>query len=142
MIHCGIFFLNFLIMEEQPIYSWASKNILVVEDDESSAFLLGTFLKETGASISFKTDGDEAVQHIRKHPETDLVLMDIHLPKKDGLTATREIKSFARDVVVIAQTAYAFSMDHHEAKMAGCDDYLTKPLNMSLLLDKMDGYLS
>ena len=129
-------------MEDQPNYRWDSKNILVVEDDESSAFLLGTFLKETGASISFTTDGNEAVDFVREHPETDLVLMDILLPDKDGFTATREIKSFARDVVVIAQTAYAFSMDHHEALRAGCDAYLTKPLNMSLLLDKIDGYLS
>jgi len=129
-------------MEDQPVYSWDSKSILVVEDDESSAFLLGTFLKETGASISFTTNGNEAVDYVRQHPETDLILMDIHLPDKDGFTATREIKSFARDVVVIAQTAYAFSMDHQEAKRAGCDAYLTKPLNMSLLLDKMDGYLS
>jgi CheY-like chemotaxis protein len=129
-------------MEDQPNYSWNSKNILVVEDDESSAFLLGTFLKETGASISFTTDGNEAVDFVRQHPETDLVLMDILLPDKDGFTATREIKSFARDVVIIAQTAYAFSMDHREALKAGCDAYLTKPLNMSLLLDKIDGYLS
>jgi len=142
MTHIGIFFLNFLLMDEHPIYSWNSKNILVVEDDESSALLLETYLKETGASISFTSDGDEAVKHVREHPETDLILMDIHLPKKDGLTATREIKSFAQDVVVIAQTAYAFSLDHHEAKMAGCDEYLTKPLNMSLLLDKMNSYLS
>ncbi|MCK5692609.1 MAG: response regulator, partial [Bacteroidales bacterium] len=96
-------------MEDHPVYSWNSKNILVVEDDESSAYLLGTFLKETGASITYTTDGNEAVDFVRKHPETDLVLMDIHLPNKDGFTATREIKSFARDVVVIAQTAYAFS---------------------------------
>ena len=130
------------IMEEQQNYRWKSKNILVVEDDESSAFLLGTFLKETGASISFATDGNEAVDFVREHPETDLILMDILLPDKDGFTATREIKSFARDVVVIAQTAYAFSMDHHEALRAGCDAYLTKPLNMSLLLDKIDGYLT
>lgn len=129
-------------MEDQPNYRWDSKNILVVEDDESSAFLLGTFLKETGASISFTTDGNEAVDFVREHPETDLILMDILLPDKDGFTATREIKSFARDVVVIAQTAYAFSMDHHEARRAGCDAYLTKPLNMSLLLDKIDGYLT
>jgi len=129
-------------MEEQPIYRWDSKNILVVEDDESSAYLLGTFLKETGASITYTTGGNEAVDFVRQHPETDLVLMDIHLPDKDGFAATREIKSFARNVVVIAQTAYAFSMDHLEAKRAGCDAYLTKPLNMSLLLDKMDGYLS
>jgi len=129
-------------MEDQPAYRWNSKNILVVEDDESSAYLLGAFLKETGANISFTTDGNEAVEFVRQHPETDLVLMDIHLPEKDGLTATREIKSFDSHVVVIAQTAYAFSMDHREAERAGCDAYLTKPLNMSLLLDKMDGYLS
>jgi CheY-like chemotaxis protein len=151
MVLHGNIFLNLLLrvyssayseMEDQPVYKWNTKNILVVEDDESSAFLLGTFLKDTGAHISYTTDGNEAVEFVRRHPETDLVLMDIHLPDKDGFTATREIKSFHNEVVVIAQTAYAFSMDHQEAKQAGCDDYLTKPLNMCLLLDKMDGYLS
>jgi len=130
------------VMEDQPVYRWDSKNILIVEDDESSAFLLNTFLKETGASIYIATDGNKAVEFIREHPETDLVLMDIHLPEKDGLTATKEIKSMDSHVVVIAQTAYAFSTDYHEARRAGCDAYLTKPLNMSLLLDKMNSYLS
>lgn len=151
MVLYGNIFLNLLLrvyssayseMEDQPIYKWNTKNILVVEDDESSAYLLGTFLKKTGAHISYTTDGNEAVEFVRRHPETDIVLMDIHLPDKDGFTATKEIKSFHNKVVVIAQTAYAFSMDHREAKQAGCDDYLTKPLNMCLLLDKMDGYLS
>lgn len=129
-------------MGDQPVYRWNSKNILVVEDDESSAFLLESFLKDTGATISFTSDGNKAVDYVRQHPDTDLVLMDIHLPEKDGFTATREIKSFARNVVVIAQTADAFSIDRQEALQAGCDAYLTKPLNMSLLLDKIDGYLS
>ena len=129
-------------MEESPAYRWDSKNILVVEDDESSAFLLQSFLKDTGASIVFTRNGNNAVDYVRKHPETDLILMDIHLPEKDGFTATREIKTFARDVVVIAQTADAFSIEQQEALNAGCDAYLTKPLNMSLLLDKIDGYLS
>lgn len=129
-------------MDDQPRYRWETKKILVVEDDESSAFLLGVVLKDTGATVAYTTGGVEAVDFVRNHPETDLVLMDIHLPDKDGFSATREIKSFASNVVVIAQTAYAFSMDRLEAKRAGCDDYLTKPLNMSLLLDKMNGYLS
>lgn len=129
-------------MEDDPKYSWNSKNILVVEDDETSAFLLDTFLKETGASISYTTDGNQAVEFVRQHPETDLILMDVMLPDKDGFTATREIKSFDSSVVIIAQTAYAFSMDYHEALQAGCDAYLTKPLNMSLLLDKINSYLS
>ena len=129
-------------MEGLPVYRWDSKNILVVEDDESSAFLLESFLKGTGAKLSFTSSGNKAVEYIREHPETDLVLMDIHLPEMDGFTATREIKAFARNVVVIAQTADAFSIDRLEALRAGCDAYLTKPLNMSLLLDKIDGYLS
>ena len=129
-------------MEEHPVYRGDTKNILVVEDDESSAFLLETFLKDTGARIAFTKDGNMAVDYVRQHPETDLILMDIHLPEKDGFTATREIKTFARDVVVIAQTADAFSIEQQEALKAGCDAYLTKPLNMGLLLDKMDSYLS
>ena len=73
-------------------YNWNKQKILVVEDDESSAYLLGEILKETGAKIDYTTDGDEAVEFMRNHPETDLILMDIHLPEKDGFTATREIK--------------------------------------------------
>ncbi|MCK4746968.1 MAG: response regulator [Bacteroidales bacterium] len=129
-------------MEELPSYHWRTKNILVVEDDESSAYLLGEILKNTGATIDFTTDGDEAVAFIRQHPETDLILMDIHLPEKDGFTATREIKALAQNIVVIAQTAYAFSVDIHEAEKAGCDAFLTKPLNPFLLLDKLNSYLS
>jgi len=129
-------------MEDQPVYQWSSKNILVVEDDESSAFLLNEFLKNTGAKITYATDGRDAVDYVRDNPETDLILMDILLPEKDGLTATREIKSFATHVKVIAQTSYAFSVNAKEAEQAGCDAFITKPLNMSLLLEKIDGYLS
>ena len=129
-------------MEDQAVYQWSSKNILVVEDDESSAFLLNEFLKNTGAKITYATDGRDAVEFVRDNPETDLILMDILLPEKDGLTATREIKSFATHVKVIAQTSYAFSVNAKEAEQAGCDAFLTKPLNMVLLLDKIDEYLS
>ena len=129
-------------MKDLPIYHWNNKSILVVEDDESSTYLLGEILKETGAKVDYTTDGDEAVEFVRNHPDTDLILMDIHLPEKDGFTATREIKAIASSVVVIAQTAYAFSVDYHEAEMAGCDAFFTKPLNPNLLLDKMDGFLS
>ncbi len=129
-------------MEDLPNYHWNRKHILVVEDDESSAYLLGEILKETGAKVDYTTDGEEAVEYMRLHPETDLILMDIHLPQKDGFTATREIKAFSENVIVIAQTAYAFSIDHYEAEKAGCDAFFTKPLNPALLLDKMDAFLS
>jgi len=129
-------------MDDLPVYQWDSKHILVVEDDESSAFLLGEILKNTGAIIEYTTGGEEAVDYIRNHPETDLILMDIHLPEMDGFTATRKIKDIAKNVVVIAQTAYAFSVDYQEAEKAGCDAFLTKPLNPFLLLEKINSYLA
>jgi len=123
-------------------YKWEKKQILVVEDDESSAYLLGVILKETGARVDYTTDGEEAVAFVRKHPETDLILMDVQLPQMDGLTATRKIKDISDRVVIFAQTAYAFSIDQHQAELAGCDEFMTKPLNPTILLEKMDGYLS
>ena len=129
-------------METAPAYQWKSKHILVVEDDESSAFILGDMLKNTGAVIEFTTDGQEAVDFIKAHPETDLILMDIHLPGMDGFTASRLIKAIAKHVVIIAQTAYAYSLDYKEAAKAGCDAFLTKPINPSLLLEKINSYLA
>jgi two-component system cell cycle response regulator DivK len=134
--------LELIIMDNSPEYHWNEKNILVVEDDESSAFLLGEILKGTGANIKYSTDGEGAIEFIRQNPDTDLILMDIHLPEKDGFTATREIKSFAGDVVVIAQTAYALSRNYQEPREAGCDDFITKPLSPGYLLDRMNDFLS
>jgi len=129
-------------MNTQRTYRWSKKQILVVEDDESSAYLLGQILKDTGARVDYTTDGNQAIAYMREHPDTDLILMDIHLPEKDGFTATREIKAFASNVVVIAQTAYAFSVDAHQAALAGCDAFMTKPLNGPVLLEKLSNYLS
>lgn len=129
-------------MDNSSNYHWNKKQILVVEDDESSAFLLGEILRETGATVNYSTDGEAAVAYMRSHPETDLILMDVLLPEMDGFSACREIKTFASKVKVIAQTAYAFSVDHQQARQAGCDAFLTKPLVATVLLDKMDSFLS
>ena len=123
-------------------YRWDKKQILVVEDDESSAFLLGEILDGTGATVNFSTDGKAAVAYMRENPGTDLILMDVLLPEMDGFSATRKIKSFARDVIIIAQTAYAYSVDLKQAMDAGCDALITKPVVPSILLDKIDSFLS
>ncbi len=129
-------------MDNASSYHWKEKHILVVEDDESSAFLLGEILRETGATVNYRTDGEAAVAFMRRNPKTDLILMDVLLPEMDGFSATREIKSFARNVIIIAQTAYAFSVDHEQARDAGCDAFLTKPLVATVLLDKIDRFFS
>jgi CheY-like chemotaxis protein len=128
-------------MGSRPEYRWNTKHILVVEDDESATFVVGDILKSTGVNVAFATGGEEAVKYVTEHPETDLILMDIHLPGMDGFTATRKIKSIAEKVVVIAQTAYAFSVEYQEAEKAGCVALLTKPLNPAMLLEKINSYL-
>ena len=129
-------------MQSVPEYRWNTKRILVVEDDESATFVVGDILKNTGVHVAFVTGGEEAVKYITEHPETDLILMDIHLPGMDGFTATRKIKSIAENVVVIAQTAYAFSIEYQEAERAGCVALLTKPLSPAMLLEKINSYLA
>jgi len=125
-------------MKNEPEYRWNSKSILVVEDDEASAYLLGEILKGTGAHIDFSRDGEDAIAYIREHPDTDLVLMDVQLPQIDGFTATRKIKSFARDVIVIAQTAYVLEGDREMALEAGCNDYISKPIDKNILLQMIN----
>jgi len=123
-------------------YKWFGKQILVVEDDESSAYLLGVILRETGVDISFSKDGNEAIEFMKTHPTTDLILMDIQLPEMDGFTASRNIKSFAQDVVIIAQTAYSITIDDRQVNEAGCDGFLTKPVDPAELLEMLSGFLS
>lgn len=116
-------------------YHWENRKILIVEDDDSSSFLLGEILKRTGAELSYAFTGNEAVEFIRSNPKTDLVLMDIQLPDKDGLTATREIKAINNHISVITQSAYLnlLNIDTRD----GADDFLSKPINPQLLLSKI-----
>jgi FOG: CheY-like receiver len=62
-------------------------------------------------------------------------LMDIKMPDMDGHEATRQIRLFNKDIIIIAQTAYAFSGDREKAIEAGCNDYISKPINMTLLYE-------
>ena len=83
------------------------------------------------------TNGIQAVEICREHPEISLVLMDIKLPFMDGLEATRQIKVIRKDLPVIAITAYAMVGDENIAFNAGCDDYITKPIDRELLIKKL-----
>ncbi len=129
-------------MNTNKTYQWKNKHILIVEDDESSAVLLREILKRTGADLSFSETGEDAVDHVKNHPEIDLVLMDIHLPNKDGVTATGEIREIKKEIIVIAQSAYLLSAEQQQASLTKFDDFITKPLNQFLLLSKIDKYLS
>jgi len=107
--------------------------ILIVEDDEISHSLLTRMLQKNSKEVLHAITGVDAVETCRNNPDLDLVLMDIRMPEMDGNEATRQIRRINKKVIIIAQTAYAFAGDKELAIEAGCNDYITKPINQSQL---------
>jgi CheY-like chemotaxis protein len=131
-------------IDEESItsFNWREKTILVVEDDKQSFHFLKELLKRTGANIIRASNGFEAIEICRSDQNLDVVLMDIQMPKMNGYEATRELKKIRNNIPVIAQTAYAMAGDREKSIQAGCDDYITKPLNIESLLPKINQFIS
>ena len=120
-------------------YDWSNMTILIVEDDPLSSKFLEAILEDSNATILFAQNGQEAIDISKNTAELDLVLMDLQLPGISGNEATSKIREIRDDLPVIAQTAHAMVEDKKKSLDAGCDDYITKPINMDLLLDKIHG---
>jgi PAS domain S-box-containing protein len=116
--------------------------VLIAEDEATSDLFLTHILKATFRNILHATTGTETVETIRKNPNIDLILMDIKMPLMNGYEATKIIRSFNKDVVIIAQTAYALSGDREKALEAGCNDYIAKPIKKDLLFSILRHYLT
>jgi len=112
--------------------------LLIVEDEEFADAYLSEILNEDHFELLHASDGVDAVNTSRANPDLDIILMDIKLPLKDGYTATKEIREFNKKVKIIAQTAYALSGDKEKTFKAGCDDYVSKPIDKDLLLQKIN----
>ncbi|WP_051539200.1 response regulator [Prolixibacter bellariivorans] len=84
--------------------------------------------------------GIQVVETIQSNPDIDLILMDIKMPGIDGYEATRQIRAFNKEVVIIAQTAYGFAGDREEAIQAGCNDYISKPIDNDALSKMIKSY--
>ncbi|NTW24891.1 MAG: response regulator [Lentimicrobium sp.] len=107
--------------------------ILIAEDDETSEKLISIIVKGFSNDIKEARTGNEAVEICRNNPDINLILMDIQMPEISGYEATRQIRQFNKDVVIIAQTAYGLSGDREKAIEAGCNDYISKPINRAEL---------
>jgi PAS domain S-box-containing protein len=106
--------------------------ILIVEDDETSELFITMIVKKYGDELLYASTGVEAIEVCRNNPDLDLVLMDIRMPDMNGHLATRSIREFNKDVIIIAQTAYALSGDREKAMKSGCNDYISKPIDSEL----------
>jgi CheY-like chemotaxis protein len=116
--------------------------ILLVEDNELNRDMLSRRLVKNGFQISLAVDGLESVK-LAKSEQPDLILMDMSLPVMDGWEATLQIKAdpMTCNIPVIALTAHAMGEDRAKALSAGCDEYDTKPIELSRLLSKIHKFL-
>ena len=119
------------------------KKILIVEDDLKNQKLFRDILEKFGYKTILASDGEQGVQ-LAQAEKPDLILMDIQLPVKDGLTATREIKGNPQisHIPVWALTAMAMKGDKELVRAAGCDDYISKPVQLSNLIEKLSTYFN
>jgi PAS domain S-box-containing protein len=102
--------------------------IMIAEDDEISEMLIDSYIKMFGKEIVKARTGAEAVEACRNNPDMDLILMDIRMPDMGAYEAIRQIREFNKEVIIIAQTAYAQSGDREKTIESGCNDYIAKPI--------------
>jgi len=121
------------------------RNILVVEDNDMNMQLVEFLLEEGGYRIVKATSGEEALAITRNGTGTtpDLILMDIHLPGMDGLSVVRAIKSDERTarIPILALTAHAMRGDKDRFLEAGCDGYISKPIDVKTFIASIERYL-
>lgn len=121
-------------------YNFSHLTILIAEDEDLNYKVLDTCLSQTKANIIRAIDGKSAVE-ICHNQKVDIVLMDIQLPGMDGYEATQHIKSLNNRIPVIAQTSFAMKGEKERCLQAGCDDFITKPLSIELLLQKIQNHM-
>ncbi|HCL06261.1 MAG TPA: histidine kinase [Chitinophagaceae bacterium] len=125
-------------------HSLINKKILVVDDDMRNVFALSAVLESNKMQVLAAGDGRESLEQLKKHPDTDLVLMDIMMPEMDGYEAMQRIRKDLKmaHLPIIALTAKAMAGDRDKCIAAGASDYITKPVEMQKLLSLMRVWLT
>ena len=141
----------FITIPYKPVHDFEEDSIisdkltvLIAEDEEVNYMYLETILNDKfqlNCDIFHAKNGDEAVQLCRNHSEIDFILMDLKMPLLNGFKATSEIREFRPNVPIIAQTAYSTTEDKEKALLAGCNDFISKPIDTNLLKSIIDRVL-
>jgi CheY-like chemotaxis protein len=116
--------------------------ILVIDDNETNLRLISYLLTARGYEIRTAANAKEALRVLEGFSPR-LILMDLQLPGMDGLSLTRQLKAApaTHDIIIVALTAYAMKGDEEKARAAGCDGYITKPIDTRALPVTLAGYL-
>ena len=129
--------------QETDVDESKDKTLLVIEDDPASREYLKELLEPHGFTLILCETGKDGYESFTNNPEIDLILLDLKLPDMDGLDIIRKIRSSSTNskVPVIAQTAYAMSGDAQKSINAGCNDYISKPIDINQLLEKISKFI-
>lgn len=121
-------------------FNWENRTILIGEDELINYRLLEVILLKTKVRLLHGKNGLQALDLYNQNPNVDLILMDIKMPEMDGYEVIREIRKHNSKVPIIAQTAYALEEEKTKSLEAGCNAYLTKPINKSELLNLIHSF--
>lgn len=127
---------------QETKYNWKSKKILLVEDESFSQNFIQTILLPHGPKIIYSEDGFSAIEQIRMNPDIDIVLMDIRLPRLDGIETTIRLRKDGFTKPIIAQTANALPEDRKKCMDAGCNEFIVKPIARVEFLKTIDKFIS
>ena len=124
----------------EPI--WKDKVILVVEDDLVNYQFIEALLEKTQVQLLHAENGNQALELCKTISKIDLILMDIKLPDKNGYQITREIKAIRSDIPIVAQTAFSVNEVKEKCLASGCEDIISKPVEIELFLTIINKFLS
>ncbi len=119
---------------------WENKIILIADDVRINYLVIKAALNKTKAHLIWVEDGEKAIEKCKANENIDLVLMDYHMPKVNGLEAIKEIKKFRKDLPVILQTTYAVDEKEQNYIVSNCDDFILKPISPKSLISKINNY--
>jgi len=133
--------MNVSVLNDQSLLN---KTVLVVDDDMRNVFALSAVLESNKMKVLTASDGREALEQLKKFPDTHIVLMDIMMPEMDGYEAMQRIRKDLKmmELPIIALTAKAMAGDREKCITAGASDYITKPVDMQKLLSLMRVWLT
>ena len=120
-------------------YNWKGKEILVAEDEELNWLFVREMLRQTGAIVHRARNGQEVVE-LARDMNPDAILMDIKMPEQNGIEAARRIRVFNTKVPIIAQSAFVMAEEKEESLLAGCNHFVTKPLDRTTIMELIDSY--
>jgi PAS domain S-box-containing protein len=120
---------------------WSNKTILLVEDDYPSYLFIESILEKTNVNLLWINRANSALDMCKVNTKIDLILMDVQLPEINGYDLTKKIREFNTKVPIIAQTGNAMEEDKHKALDVGCNDYISKPIDITMFLKKIASFL-